>query len=187
MEPALETEMAIFARLIQRPEPRNMIQVLFLGKLDHDRRARADTLPTALSDVEAAVAWALSDVDRRARAEGVGEAEITEAWRDAGFSRPLRECATAEYTTPGAGDAGPGRESAGLWFERAPRTPREALAGVFVIAGAKAAIPYLTAVDEADRRIIDYALTRSLGFPTYLGGPFALLDYLGDPGLRRAP
>jgi 3-hydroxyacyl-CoA dehydrogenase/enoyl-CoA hydratase/3-hydroxybutyryl-CoA epimerase len=37
---AIRTEMSIFAHLIQRPEPRNMIQTLFLGKTDHDRAAQ---------------------------------------------------------------------------------------------------------------------------------------------------
>jgi len=186
MAVALKAEMAIFSKLIQRPEPRNMIQVLFLGKLDHDRRAKAGALPEVLPGVAAAVASALSDVGRRARAEGVGESEIIGAWRDAGFTRPLGERAAVEHTPPRGGAAGSGRESAGLWFEHPPYTPREALAAAFVIAGAKAAIPYLKVLDEADRRIIDYAVTTNLGFPTYLGGPFTLLDYLGDEGLRDA-
>ncbi len=38
-EGAIRSEMAIFAALIQRPEPRNMIQTLFLGKTDYERAA----------------------------------------------------------------------------------------------------------------------------------------------------
>jgi 3-hydroxyacyl-CoA dehydrogenase / enoyl-CoA hydratase / 3-hydroxybutyryl-CoA epimerase len=34
---AIRSEMSIFAHLIQRPEPRNMIQTLFLGKTDYDK------------------------------------------------------------------------------------------------------------------------------------------------------
>jgi hypothetical protein len=143
-------------------------------------------LPAILPDVEAAVASALSEVGRRARADGVNEAEITRAWCEAGFTRPLGDFAQVEPTPRRGGDARPGRESAGLWFERPPHTPLEKLAGAFIIAGANATIPYLTSVDETDKRIIDYAVSTSLGFPTYLGGPFALTDYLGDCSLRGA-
>lgn len=184
---ALEAEMRIFSGLIQRPEPRNMIQTLFLGKLDHDRRARAAGLPAILAEVEASVASALAGVARRARSEGVGDAEIARAWRAAGFTRPLGELAVGESSPPlGHGKAGAGRESAELWFERAPLTPREKLGRAFVIAGGRSALPFLAATDETDRRVIDYAVVSSLGFPAYLGGPFALLDYLGDEGLGRA-
>ena len=37
---AIRTEMQIFSKLIQRREPRNMDQTLFLGRLDHDRLRR---------------------------------------------------------------------------------------------------------------------------------------------------
>jgi 3-hydroxyacyl-CoA dehydrogenase / enoyl-CoA hydratase / 3-hydroxybutyryl-CoA epimerase len=52
---AIRSEMAIFAHLIQRPEPRNMIQTLFLGKTDYDRAARKAALPAFIAAaVEAA-------------------------------------------------------------------------------------------------------------------------------------
>jgi 3-hydroxyacyl-CoA dehydrogenase/enoyl-CoA hydratase/3-hydroxybutyryl-CoA epimerase len=38
---AIRAEMQIFARLIQRREPRNMIRTMFLGRLDHDRLRKA--------------------------------------------------------------------------------------------------------------------------------------------------
>jgi 3-hydroxyacyl-CoA dehydrogenase/enoyl-CoA hydratase/3-hydroxybutyryl-CoA epimerase len=184
--PALESEMAIFARLIQRPEPRNMIQVLFLGKLDHDRRARAGTLPTALPEIEASVVSALTAVSRRALAEGLDEAEVADAWSFAGFTRPLGERVGGDVpAAPHACKAGPGRESAELWFERPFGTSLERLAGELIVAGPRAVLPYVAGLDATDRRVIDYALVAKRGFPTYLGGPFALLDYLGDPGLRR--
>ncbi len=52
---AIRSEMAIFAHLIQRPEPRNMIQTLFLGKTDHDRHVRKGTLPAFVGEAVAAV------------------------------------------------------------------------------------------------------------------------------------
>lgn len=54
-EDAIRSEMAIFAHLIQRPEPRNMIQTLFLGKTDYDRATRKGELPTFIDDAIAAV------------------------------------------------------------------------------------------------------------------------------------
>lgn len=48
---AIRSEMAIFAHLIQRPEPRNMIQTLFLGKTDYERHARKETLPGFITEV----------------------------------------------------------------------------------------------------------------------------------------
>lgn len=48
---AIRSEMAIFAHLIQRPEPRNMIQTLFLGKTDYERNARKESLPGFITDV----------------------------------------------------------------------------------------------------------------------------------------
>jgi 3-hydroxyacyl-CoA dehydrogenase / enoyl-CoA hydratase / 3-hydroxybutyryl-CoA epimerase len=54
-EGAIRSEMAIFAHLIQRPEPRNMIQTLFLGKTDYDRLMRKGALPPFVTDVVDAV------------------------------------------------------------------------------------------------------------------------------------
>ncbi|MBP6441904.1 MAG: hypothetical protein KA252_04585, partial [Sphingorhabdus sp.] len=54
-EGAIRSEMAIFAHLIQRPEPRNMIQTLFLGKTDYDRMTRKDALPAFVAEVVVAV------------------------------------------------------------------------------------------------------------------------------------
>ena len=187
IDAALVAEMTVFAQLIQRPEPRNMIQVLFLGKLDHDRRARANALPPTLPEVEASVVAALTAVSERALAKGVGEAVIADAWGFAGFTRPLGELTVGDTRAEHRGGrAGPGLESAGLWFERSPRPQMEELAGEFIVAGAKGALPYLAALDAAERRIVDYAIVSKLGFPSYAGGPFALLDYHGEPGLGRA-
>lgn len=46
---AIRTEMSIFARLIQRREPRDMIQTLFLGKTDYERAVKRGTLTPALT------------------------------------------------------------------------------------------------------------------------------------------
>lgn len=61
---AIRSEMAVFARLIQRPEPRNMIRTMFLGKQATDKARRKGgidaevevELAHAVAAIEAAVA-----------------------------------------------------------------------------------------------------------------------------------
>ncbi len=60
-EGAIRSEMAIFASLIQRPEPRNMIQTLFLGKTDYERAARKGSLPEAVGQAVGAAAAVVGD------------------------------------------------------------------------------------------------------------------------------
>lgn len=108
---AIRSEMAIFAHLIQRPEPRNMIQTLFLGKTDYDRHARKGTAPAFIGDVVAALAPLGSD------------------WAD-------------------------------------PQVRQSAHALVDQWAGQHTA---------EDLRMADYAVVSQLGYPAYLGGPFAAL------------
>ncbi|MFN3293662.1 MAG: enoyl-CoA hydratase-related protein, partial [Gemmobacter sp.] len=59
MDAGIAAEIEIFARLVQRIEPRNMIAVNFLGRVDYDRAARKGTLPAALRDFVADVRGAL--------------------------------------------------------------------------------------------------------------------------------
>jgi 3-hydroxyacyl-CoA dehydrogenase/enoyl-CoA hydratase/3-hydroxybutyryl-CoA epimerase len=87
-EGAIRSEMAIFAHLIQRPEARNMIQTLFLGKTDYDRLKRRDALPAFVSNVVAAVQAVAGD-----RGDPVVLCAISEAvlpWREKHTSDELR-------------------------------------------------------------------------------------------------
>jgi 3-hydroxyacyl-CoA dehydrogenase/enoyl-CoA hydratase/3-hydroxybutyryl-CoA epimerase len=179
MDEAIATEMSIFAALIQRPEPRNMIQTLFLGKLDHDRRVKAGTLPAALADIETAVAGALAGVVGAAKREGRSPDDIARAYSAAGFSRPLSALPDVGSAPHVVDQATGEHESAGLWFELEPTSGSEALGRQFLLAAAAAARPAQAVLADGDRRVVDYALVGRLGFPSYLGGPFALLDYLG--------
>lgn len=45
---AIRAEMSVFAHLIQRPEPRNMIRTMFLGKQAYDKASREGTLSPAV-------------------------------------------------------------------------------------------------------------------------------------------
>jgi len=48
---AIRSEMSVFSRLIQRPEPRNMIRTMFLGKQAYDKAARDGTISEAVQQV----------------------------------------------------------------------------------------------------------------------------------------
>jgi len=73
-EGAIRSEMAIFAALIQRPEPRNMIQILFLGKTDYERAVRKGTLPDAIPAIVAAAQSVAGDKDEEATLRNISAA-----------------------------------------------------------------------------------------------------------------
>ena len=145
-----------------------MIQPLFPGKLDYEKRRRAGALPSNLADVRRDGAGALAHA-----ASGIDDVEHVR--RQAGFTKPI---ATDQPASAFALTVAPGLESAGLWFERPSNAVQEAGARLLA-AAACAADGHASVTSEADQRVIDYALVLDLGFPGYLGGPFALLRYLG--------
>jgi 3-hydroxyacyl-CoA dehydrogenase/enoyl-CoA hydratase/3-hydroxybutyryl-CoA epimerase len=179
MDEAIRAEMRVFSGLIQRPEPRNMIQTLFLGKQEYGRLAKSNTLPPALADVRADVAGALAEVARRARADGLGDDDVAGALKLAGFTQPLSVWADCPAPQPYTRPCVAGRESAGLWFEAPGEGVQVQLGRALLGAVAEAALPHLAQIAAAEQRVIDYALVSELGIPAYVGGPLALADYLG--------
>jgi enoyl-CoA hydratase/carnithine racemase len=181
IDDGLVTEIGIFAELIQRPEPRNMIQTLFLGRQDHERRRKAGALPPQLEEIKEDVTAAL--VSASARADG---STLDAVLRSAGFTKVLTN------TSGGAVKASAepsqmtcaGLESAGLWFE-APKTEQERIGARLLGASALAIARHAPRLSDEDQRLADYVLVRDLGYPAYLGGPFALLRYLGWNRLER--
>jgi 3-hydroxyacyl-CoA dehydrogenase / enoyl-CoA hydratase / 3-hydroxybutyryl-CoA epimerase len=91
-EGAIRSEMAIFAALIQRPEPRNMIQTLFLGKTDYDRAARKEALPSAIAEIVAAAQAVPGD-----KAEEVTWRAISAAVAPLGAALSFEERRIADY------------------------------------------------------------------------------------------
>ena len=85
---AIRSEMAIFSHLIQRPEPRNMIQTLFLGKTDYDRATRRGDMPAFVADVVAAARAAAGDFEDPSVLERISRA--IEPWRADRSSEDLR-------------------------------------------------------------------------------------------------
>ncbi|WP_158596169.1 enoyl-CoA hydratase-related protein [Oleomonas cavernae] len=180
MDEAIAWEMDVFSRLIQRPEPRNMIQTLFLGKLEFEKRAKAASLPTELDTIETAILGALRFEIETGKAAGLPLDVIDAAVQELGIGAAAARLHTA-LPVPGAaaGSLVAGGESAGLWFEGVLTDPVQALAARLLARSAAAVSPYADRLAAADQRVIDYALVASLGFPAYLGGPFALRRYLG--------
>ena len=178
MTTGMAIEIGIFADLIQRPEARNMIQTLFLGRVEYEKRKMAGTLPVQLDTVKRNVAAALA-----AKAAQMNRPDIEAVARAAGFSKPLANV-SAKTPIGRPGGKGAGFESAGLWFER-PKNESERIGAELLGAGALAASVHADELSEDDRRVVDYAIVKDLGFPSYLGGPFALLDYLGGDRLSQ--
>jgi 3-hydroxyacyl-CoA dehydrogenase / enoyl-CoA hydratase / 3-hydroxybutyryl-CoA epimerase len=149
IDAAIRTEMSIFAGLIQRPEPRNMIQTLFLGKLDFEKAARKDTVP---APVNAAVQ------------------ELTGLM--AGFS-DLPELRSAGFRTDASQSPVRTRAGRGLWLDDSTDgLAATAKARLDVVAEAAAKLRDGLSSDQ--QRMADYAIVQQAGFPAYLGGPFAM-------------
>lgn len=145
---AIRTEMSIFAHLIKRPEPRNMIQTMFLGKTDHERALRKGAMP-------AAVARAVAALGARIDAAMAAEPALALAGFGGQPGEPVRTHAGAGY-----------------WIDRddaAASSARTLLAAL-----AAAAAPFVATLSPAEQRMADYALVTRHGFPAYLGGPMTI-------------
>jgi 3-hydroxyacyl-CoA dehydrogenase/enoyl-CoA hydratase/3-hydroxybutyryl-CoA epimerase len=105
---AIRTEMSLFSKLIQRREPRNMIQTLFVGKLDYERGVKAGSLS---GTIERAIA-ALSQASREAIIRG-------------GASLAAAGFVVAEGERPGPVQEVVGQ---GYWIDGGDDDPRRAVA-----------------------------------------------------------
>ena len=177
MDEAVRIEMEVFAGLIQRPEPRNMIRTLFFGKLAHDRAAKAGTRPAGEDAVIAAVRAAIAGVSAAAAQAGAAAEAREKAFGLAGFTSRLEEIEDAA-AAPARRPARSARTPL-YWFERRQDDRALSLAADFVLASVEAAAAAAPGVDEADMPAIDYALCRTLGYPEYLGGPLNLARQMG--------
>lgn len=147
---AIRTEMSIFSHLIQRAEPRNMIQTLFHAKLEYERAGRKDAVPTAVTVAVAALSEAIAK-----------SIETTPALAAAGFG-------SAGASAPVRLRAGPG-----YWMDSEPDV-RTAIDEIVTKANA-----YRAGLSPQEQRMADYALVSQAGFPAYLGGPFSLASETG--------
>ncbi|TMJ47269.1 MAG: hypothetical protein E6G85_28285 [Alphaproteobacteria bacterium] len=152
---AIRTEMNIFAKLIQRREPRNMIRTLFLGRLDHERLKK--------NGMDPKVAAAVTEIARVLAVQSERGKELSEAFARAGFR--------VDHAQKPAFD---GRISgAAYWFDDEPTTWGKELLRARLAEAEAVAAGCRSQLDEAERRAADYLLVTKEGFPAYLGGLFA--------------
>jgi 3-hydroxyacyl-CoA dehydrogenase/enoyl-CoA hydratase/3-hydroxybutyryl-CoA epimerase len=151
---AIRSEMAIFSHLIQRPEPRNMIQSLFLGKTDYDRRAKRGELPDFVGEMLAVVRAVLSANEKHRAALSA-----------AGFSR------MADWPPQPARR----RAEPGYWVDDDIADERRRAARAVLQEISVAVTPMADRLSTDEQRLADYAAIRDVGYPAYLGGPFAFL------------
>jgi 3-hydroxyacyl-CoA dehydrogenase / enoyl-CoA hydratase / 3-hydroxybutyryl-CoA epimerase len=152
---AIRTEMQIFARLIQRREPRNMIRTLFLGRLDYERLKKKGMNPR-IAEAVAAISNVLGAHSERGK-------ELSDAFARAGFrvEQPRRADFDGRIT------------NAVYWHDDEPRTWGKDLLRARLADAEAAAAGWRTQLNEAERRAADYVLVTQAGFPAYLGGLFA--------------
>ncbi|MGA8444218.1 MAG: enoyl-CoA hydratase-related protein [Roseiarcus sp.] len=147
-EGAIRSEMTSFSHLVLRPEPRAMIQTMFLGRVDFERLERKQEAPDLVEKTVSAVSAVMS--------EPSGDAPALAA---AGFKSPVSAEIARERVRPG------------YWVESDDPQARRALAALRRIHDAVA--PLAVGRTDEDLRVADYAAVRQAGYPAYLGGPFA--------------
>lgn len=150
---AIRTEMSVFARLIQRPEPRNMIRTMFLGKQAYEKAKRAGgpdrKVTSAAKHISLHVDEAIAAIPDLARC---------------GFGR------TDEVLVP-AQD----RVESRFWFENHPAL-RAAIERLSVAAG-----QLIADLDTTERLELDHLLAAERVVPPYLGGATGLAELRSSP------
>lgn len=151
MDAAIRTEMSIFSFLIQRVEPRNMIQTMFVGKTAYDRAVKNGTLSES---VKSAISELVNVVKSASRQNNV--------LRLAGFKTERDYQAMAEKSPIDQ-----------YWILNERDENAVACRKVIqpILYTAKKLSPSLT---EVEKQMVDYAVVSRAGFPAYLGGPLTL-------------
>ncbi len=146
MDGAIRAEMSVFSRLIQRPEPRNMIRTMFMGKQAYDKAKRAGTIDDATEQAKTDV---LQIVERAV--------ESCPDLKRAGF---LAQGADLQPVRSNAGN--------GFWF-----TSDSALLEAAQAISDQAA-PVADTLDDSQKLLLDHMLAAEGIVPGYLGGLFGL-------------
>ena len=147
-EGGIRSEMTSFSHLVLRPEPRAMIQTMFLGRVDYERLKRKHQLPEV---ARASVALVKAEVEK---ADDAAPALAAAGFAGLGKAAPLWD-----------------RQQPGYWIEGDDESARVALSVLRRIHDA--AQPLAAGQSEEALRIADYAAVTQSGYPAYLGGPFA--------------
>ena len=151
IDSAIRVEMELFATLIQRREPKNMIRVLFQGRLDYERALKGAGIPANVTEL-------VNLVTGRFHALGP---DLSSALTAAGFRLP--DASPAEPDAARAAD---------YWFDSPPMTPAKQLARDKLTELAHFVGEHRDTLSPVERRIADYILVTQAGYPAYLGGPF---------------
>jgi 3-hydroxyacyl-CoA dehydrogenase/enoyl-CoA hydratase/3-hydroxybutyryl-CoA epimerase len=152
MDGAIRSEMAIFSHLVQRREARNMIQTMFLGRTDYERLSRKGLMPDFVGRAVAAVRSIIAESD-------------SEALAAAGFAGLRALAPVRTRTLPGC------------WIDE-DNDPRQARARAALKRISDAVGLLATDRSDEERRVVDYAVVREVGYPAYLGVP---LTYAPSP------
>ncbi|SEI13470.1 Enoyl-CoA hydratase/carnithine racemase [Paracoccus alkenifer] len=179
IDAAVSKEIDIFADLIKRPEPRDMISSLFLGKQIWQKQRKTGTLPEAYDSIAAAIRQSWANVATRFEPADV-EAAVRWARLSAtilpgGPIQPISDEALGEH---------PGIAPTGIWID-APQGQDQIIAGALLGVAVIAALENGGDLDADSCRAADFHSQSAAGFPAYLGGPFALYDSIGSDGVRR--
>jgi 3-hydroxyacyl-CoA dehydrogenase/enoyl-CoA hydratase/3-hydroxybutyryl-CoA epimerase len=152
IEGGIRAEMSIFSELIQRPEPRNMIRTMFLGKQAFDKARKEGSIAPEVTKAEQAISKFVEDAASRCP-----------QLRQALFGSATQELA-------------PVRTAArkGFWVLEQPET-RQMLVELGNACSAATA-----ALDETAMLQLDHALARDGIIPAYIGGTKGLRDLLVD-------
>ncbi|MET0546487.1 MAG: enoyl-CoA hydratase-related protein [Caulobacterales bacterium] len=159
VDAALRHEMNIFAGLIIRPEPRNMIRSLFRGKSEYEKNKRAGTVPEAVQSI----------------ATSLGAFIGQSIAADDAVAKAL---ARAGFTTNGIrADYDGTALSADYWFQSAPSETPIKIAARNALSSFRSEAQRLgTSLSAEEQRQVDYLLIKDHGFPAYLGGAFSLCE-----------
>jgi len=152
---AIRTEMTLFSRLIQRPEPRDMIRTMFAGKTEYDRRMKAGGLPETVQ-----------------RAVDI----LSSIWHEKAKQAPAA-LAMAGFSVDGVRPVPSNPNSAIYWFDQPPIDSDKCAVRDLLDDISALAASFGEKLDPEGQRVADYAAVAKHGFPAYLGGPFALLTH----------
>jgi 3-hydroxyacyl-CoA dehydrogenase / enoyl-CoA hydratase / 3-hydroxybutyryl-CoA epimerase len=167
MDEAILDEIDVFKDLVQRIEPRNMIAVNFLGRVEYEKRRRKNALPQGLDEFAAKVKAAMQ---AKAKALG-GEGALAFAGIDGAAPDDIAAAREVAVRLP-------------QWFEQ-PANAVERAALAILAAGAAVAAEEGASFAEPDRNLIDFHCQQAAGFPRYLGGPFSFLAQHGEAKCRE--
>lgn len=151
---AIRTEMSIFSHLIQRREPKNMIQTMFLAKGAYERAKKKNSVPETVSAAVKAIAVHIAAHKESTALSRAG------FWPSEDPVEPVQSRIAEDY-----------------WFQSSS-DPQAIEARELIYRIVAAARIAATDLSEDEKRMADYAIVKEGGFPAYLGGPFSLAEEL---------